>query len=43
MLLSAADMKWMLRKLGSLGADVSTLITHDAVHGLGAKWQAKAP
>ena len=34
-------MKWMLRKLGSLGADVSTLKTHDAVHGLGAKWQAK--
>jgi hypothetical protein len=34
-------MRWMLRKLGSLGADVKTLKTHDAVHGLDAKWQAK--
>ena len=34
-------MRWMLSKLGSLGADVKTLTTHDAVHGLGAKWQAK--
>ena len=34
-------MKWLLAKLGELGADVKTLTTHDAVHGLGAKWQAK--
>jgi len=34
-------MKWLLAKLGSLGADVETLTTHDAVHGRGAKWQAK--
>ena len=34
-------MKWLLAKLGELGADVETLTTHDAVHGLGAKWQAK--
>ena len=34
-------MRWMLSKLGSLGADKNTLTTHDAVHGLGAKWQAK--
>ena len=34
-------MKWLLAKLGALGADVKTLTTHDAVHGLGAKWQAK--
>ena len=34
-------MKWLLAKLGALGADVKSLTTHDAVHGLGAKWQAK--
>lgn len=33
-------MRWLLRKLGELGADVETLTTHDAVHGLGAKWDA---
>ena len=32
-------MKWMLSKLGALGANVATLTTHDAVHGLGAKWE----
>ena len=31
-------MRWLLGKLGSLGADVKTLTTHDAVHGEDEKW-----
>lgn len=34
-------MQWLLSKLGSLGADTSTLTTREAVHGLGAQWSAK--
>ena len=31
-------MSWVLEKLGAMGADVTTLTTHDAVHGEGEKW-----
>ena len=32
-------MLWFLNKLSELGADPLKLTTHDAVHGVGAKWQ----
>ena len=31
-------MSWVLEKLGAMGANVTTLTTHDAVHGDGEKW-----
>ena len=36
-------MQWVLEKLASLGADTETLVTHDAVHGRGAKWTKVCP
>ena len=34
-----AFMRWLLGRLGALGANVTKLTTHDAVHGAGAEWQ----
>ena len=31
-------MSWVLEKLGAMGANVTTLTTHDAVHGEDEKW-----